>query len=69
MVIVYGDHSSNITSTEYTSRDSDGDYTPCMISIVGESIANQQKTDPRFALSGQLSLVDISNYLWKQLQK
>jgi phosphoglycerol transferase MdoB-like AlkP superfamily enzyme len=69
MVIVYGDHSSNITSEEYTSRDSDGDYTPCMISIVGESIANQQKTDPLFALSGQLSLVDISNYLWKRVQK
>ncbi|MDR1268555.1 MAG: sulfatase-like hydrolase/transferase [Planctomycetaceae bacterium] len=69
MVIVYGDHSSNIASPEYTSRDSEGDYTPCMISIVGKSIANQQKTDPLFALSGQLSLVDIANYLWEQLQQ
>jgi hypothetical protein len=69
MVIVYGDHSSNIASPEYTSRDSKGDYTPCMISIVGKSIADQQKTDPLFALSGQLSLADIANYLWKQIQE
>jgi phosphoglycerol transferase MdoB-like AlkP superfamily enzyme len=69
MVVVYGDHSSNIVSSEYTSRDSVEDCTPCMISIVGTSIANQQQTNPLFALSGQLSLVDISNYLWQRVQK
>jgi phosphoglycerol transferase MdoB-like AlkP superfamily enzyme len=69
MVIVYGDHSSNINSKEYTSRHSDGNYTPCIISIVGESIASRQKTDPTFALSGQLSLVDIANYLQNRIQE
>jgi hypothetical protein len=63
LLVVYGDHSSNLNNSEYISRDSNNDYSPCLISIVGNSIAHQQKTDPTFALSGQLSLVDIANYI------
>ncbi|MDR3198300.1 MAG: LTA synthase family protein [Planctomycetaceae bacterium] len=63
MVVVYGDHSSNIAAAEYTSRSSDGNFVPCMVSVTGKSLAGRQKTAEHFALSGQLSLADIANYL------
>ncbi len=65
MFVVYGDHSSGIESDDYTSRRAnERDYVPCFLSIVGESIAEKQKTaGTPSALGGELTLVDISNYL------
>ena len=70
MLIVYGDHSTSIREGDYVAREHGGkDYVPCMISIVGDSIADQQKTNPDFAIGGELSLVDISSYLRSLLEK
>jgi phosphoglycerol transferase MdoB-like AlkP superfamily enzyme len=64
LVIIYGDHTTSLETPDYKARSEDGkEYVPVFISIVGESIADKQKTDKSFALGGTLSLVDISNYL------
>lgn len=64
LLVVYGDHSSNITDADYVARNkNEKDYVPFMISIVGESIADRQRIGSEQALGGDLTLVDLSNYL------
>ena len=64
LLVVYGDHGTSIREGDYVARErGEKDYVPCMISVIGQSIAERQKADPVFALGGELSLVDVANYI------